>query len=1439
MIAYFLFILIFPIKGDYLQFDSVITYDDLCYIEIKVGLYNTDNSLQSISGIPVYFSFDPPYTLLYNGWIQYSTNGLIVGTLYQCCSATFLMIAEAIGYDPATKSLTISQTVFTVCEYTDINVNGNYFCIDEIIKVTVETDCTYGIVVSDTSLNILDVYGSVINGESNTLVSNWPITIDIYFSAVGTKKILGVIGNFYAKYAAQTIEIETSYLTITLPYGPVIIIQPSYVFEYFSLNATIFDCHSILCSTCNDIITIDSSPTGLLYSINTLAATNGVSQFINLAFISSENLTIKASASTFYDGIFTSIVLSKVYLKVTLLSIPDNSLDIFSVKVQVYDSEFSRILENCPFSIVIFLNPTGNLSGSTTGSIINGEVIMSGLAILDEGTFQINADCSECIIGTSIFVTIDNYYLKVTLNPNSGQFSTENKFTITVDVFDDSSMNYPYLSGLFTFTINLESYYPPISDITTNGKYISPPISIPITGTYSISASSPKVYPGNILSIIIADYYLKIDFPNNNILSIIIADYYLKIDFPNNIPKNYQSIFTIIVSIHDSINTENLYENKNFIINIELIPIGELNGILTKTTVNGIAEFSYLNITTDDTYVISAYGIGVISRKSIEFKVGTYYIETKFKGKIPLTTESIFDVEILIYREEELITICTYKDFEVELKLSPEGLLIGNINEYSSSGFVKFKILSIGEEGIYKIYGKANDTFSIYSDEFVIKNFYINIVFYPEIPFSTESIFSIEIKVYNETDMVNFCYECFFILELSIDNQGLLEGITKSETTSGIGYFNNLYIKSENYYFLKVSGYEIISSFSSKIIIKDFYLKIDLNPIVKPKQPKHTLNEFEAIVSIFSDNNYLNLYTNRSYSIILSIYSLINTFETHNKNSNSGIAVFKKLIISESNTYNIIADGIGVNPNNYSNIFIDKGTFSWQGSVDEQNNLIIKFEKSLNATLEKPDFHTEISSSIKTDFTIKQLSDSMYELKIIASETIQNNTKITLIVLKSNLKSTDDYIFDYSELVLSLFYSYKSFESFKQLAELMNSSKPLCQAAASSVVASSVISNPSILWSIMSCMDAMAYLPISEIEYSDNLIGFFSSFGSLQVFPNPFEYIFTVSNSTKPYDRALKYGFTSSFMFYNAGILLANFIVSISLIPVFLIGKKVLKNNLGEWCKKMLESYKYAYFIRFFVQSYLDLGLLALIQIKSKLVDTPGGWVNIVFSWIMLMIFIGLPFTIFIFSLVCYRKNKFVDNEEFMKKWGSLYEEFKNDKGFFSTQYYTVFTMRRLVYVIMTVYLNDNLPLQYSIHLILSLLQILFIFYYFPFKEKEIFIITAIGEISTLLIICFSFAFIADSSLETRKNVEVVIVFVVVICLGANIGVSLNTIFINTKGMFNKIKNIYHRNKVHPNTENSQNNIKNPREITYLYSFADSARNFELSPREDDENAIK
>lgn len=333
--------------------------------------------------------------------------------------------------------------------------------------------------------------------------------------------------------------------------------------------------------------------------------------------------------------------------------------------------------------------------------------------------------------------------------------------------------------------------------------------------------------------------------------------------------------------------------------------------------------------------------------------------------------------------------------------------------------------------------------------------------------------------------------------------------------------------------------------------------------------------------------------------IILTLNPPINSFQIKTETSYLGVAKFKDLVIIESNTYILTADGIGVVLSQSSEFFIDISSFSWDVSVNELNILSISFDKMLDVILEESDFQISLSNSINYGFSFSHITNSSYKLSITSDETILPETQITLDVLKNNLRSNDSYYFDYSSKTLNLFYVYKAFESYQAIGSAINNSKPFVQATASSAVLSGVVNKPSKLWSVMSCTDLIAYLPLSSVNYSDNLNLFFASFGSLQVFPNPFQYILTISNASEPYYQASKYGFETSYILYNSGILLSNFILSVSLIPVFYISQKVTKNRVGIWCKKMLGKYKFSYFLRFAIEAYLDLGLLALIEIKS------------------------------------------------------------------------------------------------------------------------------------------------------------------------------------------------------------------------------------------------
>ena len=111
-------------------------------------------------------------------------------------------------------------------------------------------------------------------------------------------------------------------------------------------------------------------------------------------------------------------------------------------------------------------------------------------------------------------------------------------------------------------------------------------------------------------------------------------------------------------------------------------------------------------------------------------------------------------------------------------------------------------------------------------------------------------------------------------------------------------------------------------------------------------------------------------------------------------------------------------------------------------------------------------------------------------------------------------------------------------------------------------------------------------------------------------------------------------------------------------------------------------------------------------------------------------------------------------DEVFKQKWGSLFVEFKNDNGFWSSQYYFIYFFRRLTYVLSQVYLNSTLYLQGGLNIFFSVLTLIFLITYRPFKETAIFYSNIVGEISTTLIMILTYSFLCELTDDTKKMLE-------------------------------------------------------------------------------------
>ena len=145
--------------------------------------------------------------------------------------------------------------------------------------------------------------------------------------------------------------------------------------------------------------------------------------------------------------------------------------------------------------------------------------------------------------------------------------------------------------------------------------------------------------------------------------------------------------------------------------------------------------------------------------------------------------------------------------------------------------------------------------------------------------------------------------------------------------------------------------------------------------------------------------------------------------------------------------------------------------------------------------------------------------------------------------------------------------------------------------------------------------------------------------------------------------------------------------------------------------------------------------------------------------------------------------------EEFYKKWGSLYSEFKNDKGFFSSQYYLLYFSKRVAFALSLIFLNSYLIAQGTINIFFSIITLIHLLYYRPYKDLSIQISITVSELCMTIVIILSYAFIWELSSDYSKIIETIIIFSVITSILVQMVISFFSFFKTLKILYDKLKN--------------------------------------------------
>ena len=163
------------------------------------------------------------------------------------------------------------------------------------------------------------------------------------------------------------------------------------------------------------------------------------------------------------------------------------------------------------------------------------------------------------------------------------------------------------------------------------------------------------------------------------------------------------------------------------------------------------------------------------------------------------------------------------------------------------------------------------------------------------------------------------------------------------------------------------------------------------------------------------------------------------------------------------------------------------------------------------------------------------------------------------------------------------------------------------------------------------------------------------------------------------------------------------------------------------------------------------------------------------------------PFLIAIGGFFSQDKISNPSEHEFNQKWGSFFAEFRNNRGFLSTQYYTLFLVRRLLFLASQVYLNSALFVQASLNVIFSFVQVLYLIIYTPFTNKLAFASAIGGELVTTIVMALCSVFLFNIGQDIQDIFTLIIMLIMLAGLGFQFLCSFSSTVGGIKEIWDKV----------------------------------------------------
>lgn len=375
--------------------------------------------------------------------------------------------------------------------------------------------------------------------------------------------------------------------------------------------------------------------------------------------------------------------------------------------------------------------------------------------------------------------------------------------------------------------------------------------------------------------------------------------------------------------------------------------------------------------------------------------------------------------------------------------------------------------------------------------------------------------------------------------------------------------------------------------------------------------------------------------------------------------------------------------------------------------IDEQNVATLVFSEEL----EKPLNSSQIEVKINRKEAKFELSSDL-DLKYYITPELQNDIKNPSYI---NIKIVSDLVSVNNSLLKDKIFTGSLFITDELLNELKMKAKADAAGAYAKTGAISGLSiaigisilkfDPTTLFDFLNTAEMFYAIYLMNFQINEVLSSFLLGLRTQDLLPNAFVYIVNEQNGVQMSAKFENLESKSNLFLINAGGILTSLIIMLvtMIIAYFMSKKNCMKAKLI----RFLKSFKYNDFLRFWIQAYFELLILCTFGLVHSEFANP---IQITDSFICI-IFIVNPiqiihiFMIFLMTFLIIKRRNLTDDDvitEFEDKFGTFFEEFKTT-GISMWMFYAIYILRRTCIVLSYIFVKDGI-LQLSVCLAFSLI---------------------------------------------------------------------------------------------------------------------------------------